>query len=94
MIIHAESNKEKKVISCHVVTEHICKNCLHYHKSKILLFKPNIDTRDFAVVKTRNNKEVPAIIIDDLNQIYDYLEDKITTIFLDEANFIKGDISI
>ncbi len=35
MIIHAESNKEKKVISCHVVTEHICKNCLHYHKSKI-----------------------------------------------------------
>lgn len=65
-----------------------------YHKSKILLFKPNIDTRDFAVVKTRNNKEVPAIIIDDLKQIYDYLEDKITTIFLDEANFIKGDISV
>lgn len=62
-----------------------------YHKSKILLFKPNIDTRNLAKVKTRNNKEVPAIIISDLKEIYDYLEDKITTIFLVEVNFIKGD---
>lgn len=65
-----------------------------YHKSKILLFKPKIDTRDFGVVKTRNNKEVSAILISDLKDIYKYLEEKITTIFLDEANFIKGDISV
>lgn len=65
-----------------------------YHKSKILLFKPKIDTRDFGVVRTRNNKEVPAILIKDLKEIYNHLEDKITTIFLDEANFIEGDVSI
>lgn len=65
-----------------------------YHKSKILLFKPKIDTRDYAVVKTRNNKEVPAITINNLKEIYNFLEEKITTIFIDEANFIKGDISV
>ena len=44
-----------------------------YHKSKILLFKPKIDTRDFGVVKTRNNKEVPAILIKDLKDIKKHL---------------------
>ncbi|MDD2504985.1 MAG: hypothetical protein PHF21_01785 [Bacilli bacterium] len=65
-----------------------------YHKSKILLFKPRIDTRDFGVVKTRNNKEVEAILISDLKEINKYLSDKITTIFIDEANFLKGDVNI
>lgn len=65
-----------------------------YHKSKILLFKPKIDTRDYGVIKTRNNNEENAIIINDLNDIYEYLTDKITTIFIDEANFIKGDIDV
>lgn len=63
-----------------------------YHKSKILLFKPKIDTRDLGVVKTRNGKEISAILIDDLKEIKNYLGDKITTIFIDEANFLKGDI--
>ena len=29
-----------------------------YHKSKILLFKPKIDTRDYGVIKTRINSVV------------------------------------
>lgn len=65
-----------------------------YHKSRILLFKPLIDTRDLGVVKTRNGKEIPAILIEDLSDIKKHLNDKITTIFIDEANFLKGDISI
>ena len=65
-----------------------------YHKSKILLFKPKIDTRDLGVVKTRNGKEIPAIIISDLKDIKKHLTDKITTIFIDEANFLTGDINI
>jgi thymidine kinase len=64
-----------------------------YHKSKILLFKPKIDTRDFGVVKTRNGKEVEAILIKDLADIKEHLSDKITTIFIDEANFLKGDVA-
>lgn len=65
-----------------------------FHKDKILMFKPKIDTRDYGVIKTRNNKEVPAILISDLSEIYKYLSEKITTIFIDEANFIQGDIEV
>lgn len=65
-----------------------------YHKSRILLFKPRIDTRDLGVVKTRNGKEIPAIIIDDIKDIKKYLNDKINTIFIDEANFLKGDVKL
>ena len=65
-----------------------------YHKSRILLFKPLIDTRDLGVVKTRNGKEIEAILIEDLSDIKKYLNDKITTIFIDEANFLKGDINV
>lgn len=65
-----------------------------YHKSKILLFKPLIDTRDYGVVKTRIGKEIPAILIKDLKEIKKYLDKKITTIFIDEANFLIGDAKI
>ncbi len=63
-----------------------------YHKSKILLFKPSIDTRDLGIVKTRKGKEVKAILIKDIIEIKDYLTDKITTIFIDEGNFLMGDV--
>ena len=65
-----------------------------YHKSKILLFKPKIDTRDLGIVKTRNGKEIEAILINEIKDIKKYLNDKITTIFIDEANFLQGDIQI
>lgn len=65
-----------------------------YHKSKILLFKPFIDTRDYGIVKTRSGKEIKAILIKDLKEIKKYLNDKITTIFIDEANFLAGDVKI
>lgn len=65
-----------------------------FHKNKILMFKPKIDTRDYGVIKTRNNIEVPAILINNLNQIYDYLNNNITTIFIDEANFLEGNIEV
>lgn len=65
-----------------------------YHKSKILLFKPSIDTRDYGIVKTRNNKEVTAILINNLKDIKKHLNEKITTIFIDEANLLKGDVKI
>lgn len=35
MLIHAENKKEKRVISCHIVTGQICKNCLNFHNSII-----------------------------------------------------------
>lgn len=65
-----------------------------YHKSRILLFKPKMDTRDYVVVKTRKGKEINAILVDDIKDIPSYITDKINTIFIDEANFLKGDIKI
>ncbi|MDD4187308.1 MAG: hypothetical protein PHX04_00825 [Bacilli bacterium] len=65
-----------------------------YHKSKILLFKPFIDTRDYGIIKTRCNKEVKAILIKDLKDIKKYLNKKITTIFIDEANLLTGNVQI
>ena len=44
--------------------------------------------------KGLNDKEVEAILINDLSDIYNYLSDKITTIFIDEANFLKGNIDV
>lgn len=63
-----------------------------YHKSKTILFKPLIDTRDFGVVKARNGKEIKAVLINDLSEIKKNLNNEITTIFIDEANFLTGDI--
>ena len=59
-----------------------------------LLFKPKMDTRDYGVVKTRKGKEINAILVDDIKDIPGYITDKINTIFIDEANFLKGDIKI
>ena len=48
-----------------------------YHKSRILLFKPKMDTRDFGVVKTRKGKEINAILIDDIKDIRKHISEKI-----------------
>ena len=53
-----------------------------YHKSRILLFKPKMDTRDYGVVKTRKGKEINAILVDDIKDIPSYITDKINTIFI------------
>ncbi|UKI28362.1 MAG: hypothetical protein L6V78_05390 [Clostridium sp.] len=64
-----------------------------YHKSRILLFKPKMDTRDYGVVKTRKGKEINAILVDDIKDIPSYITDKINTIFLlMKLIFLKGDI--
>lgn len=35
MVVHAENDKQKRVIASHLVTGHICKNCINYHKSVV-----------------------------------------------------------
>lgn len=62
-----------------------------YHKQKILLFKPKLDTRDYGFLKTRQGKKVAAILIDDLSEIKDHLTPLISTVFIDEANFLTGE---
>lgn len=59
------------------------------------IFKPNIDTRDKGIIKSRNTNQVyEALLIDDLAEIPQYIDKNVKTIVIDEAQFLKGDVSI
>lgn len=64
-------------------------------ENTIEIFKPNIDTRDKGIIKSRDSEETySAFLIDNLNEIPNYIDDKVKTIIIDEAQFLIGDISI
>ena len=80
-----------------------------HHKDKIMIFKPGEDTRDVGIVKARGkyvdgnvmpDREIPAIIISDISEIVQHIIQKkengidISTILIDEGNFLKGDPTI
>ena len=61
----------------------------------VKIFKPNIDTRDKGIIKSRNSNQVyAALLIDDLSEIPQYIDENVKTIVIDEAQFLKGDVSI
>ena len=65
-----------------------------WNKNNILLFKPKMNTRDVGI-KSKNIKEsVDAIEIEDLSDIYNHLKKNTRTIFIDEGNFLKGDVQV
>lgn len=67
-----------------------------WNKDLIVAFKPRRDTRDGAFIKSKNFQEkIPAILIDDVSEIVDYLKDSTyRTILIDEAELLKGDAAI
>ena len=65
-----------------------------WNKSNVLAFKPKFDSRDYGIIKSRKSAiEVPAICINDLSEISSYINDNTKTIFIDEAQFLTGDVS-
>ena len=59
------------------------------------IFKPNIDTRDKGIIKSRNSNQIyNALLIDDLVEIPQCIDENIKTIVIDETQFLKGDVSI
>jgi thymidine kinase len=67
-----------------------------WNKNIVIAFKPKIDARDKDVIKSKNwDIEIPAICINDLSEIPQYVIDKnIHTVFIDEAQFLTGDVNI
>lgn len=66
-----------------------------YNKDCIKVFKPLCDTRDFCVMKSKTyDMEIPAIGIDYFEEIFSYIDEKTRTIFLDEAQLMKGNLSV
>ena len=65
-----------------------------WNKNGIICFKPKMDTRDDGIKSRNFDENISAIEIDDLSEINDYLKKNTKTIFIDEANFLKGDVSV
>ena len=59
-----------------------------------MCFKPRINTRDDGIKSKDIKDNVDAILIDDLSEILDYIKNNTRTIFIDEGNFLKGDVSV
>lgn len=36
MVVHAENEKQKKIVAQHICLGYVCKNCKNYHKSVIV----------------------------------------------------------
>ncbi len=62
-------------------------------RKKVQVFKPAIDNR-YTVEKVHSHAgmEIDAVPIDDINDIYKYLEDDTDVIGIDEAQFFSPDI--
>ncbi len=67
----------------------------------VMAFKPKNDSRDEDFIKSKNSDlTIPAIYIEYLEEIYDYIEEReksgkrVRTIFIDEAQFLKGSTDV
>ncbi len=66
-----------------------------WNKDHIKVFKPNADTRDFCLMKSKTfDVEIPAIGIDKFEDMLDYIDDSVRTIFLDEVQLMQGNLGV
>jgi thymidine kinase len=64
-----------------------------WNKDIIQCFKPKIDNRDYGIIKSRNSKtELKATLIEDLSELKEKLQQNVTTIFIDEFQFLQGNV--
>lgn len=62
---------------------------------KQICFKPFLDTRDGNTIHSRDSKQMlEAKLIESLYELEDYNFDDIECIYIDEAQFLQGDINI
>ena len=66
-----------------------------YNKDSILVFKPRVDTRDMGYISSKGSKKtVEAICISSLEEILPHVTRDFTNIFIDEIQFMTGDIKV
>lgn len=66
-----------------------------YNKDHVKCFKPQKDNRDYGVIKSKDFEEViPAICIESFEDILKYVDDSISTIFIDEVQMLDGNVSV
>lgn len=66
-----------------------------WNKDRVICFKPSKDTRELSKIRSRDsNININAIVIRSLEDILEYVEDDITAIFIDEIQFLDGDVNV
>lgn len=66
-----------------------------WNKQSIKCFKPSIDTRDGDKIQARfSNHSVNAIQVNTIEEIRQLIDDEVRVVFIDEAQFIKGDVRL
>lgn len=65
-----------------------------WNKKSCKCYSPKKDTRSGATLKSRNISEgIPAKAISNLSEIIDDFSEETRTIFIDEAQFLTGDVN-
>lgn len=66
-----------------------------WNKSRVKLFKPSKDTREFSKIHSRDSKsDIPCKVISDLNDILKEIDDNTSTVFIDEVQFLTGSVDV
>ena len=66
-----------------------------WNKETCMCFKPSKDNRDFSRLYSRNiKKPVDALVVKDLSEIPKLLKDNTRTLFIDEIQFLTGDVKV
>lgn len=65
-----------------------------WNKNLVMAFKPEADTRDGAMIKSKNyDTAIKAIAIKDIGEIKKHvIPNNIKTVFIDEAQLLEGDV--
>ncbi len=66
---------------------------MDYAKRKYLVFKPHIDKRySVTEISSHNLRKIDAICIDNAKEIYNYMDDSIQAVVIDEVQFFNYDM--
>ncbi len=66
---------------------------LIYANKKFLVFKPKTDTRwEKEFISSRNGKKIESITIENVDDVYKFINKKIKAVIIDEVQFFEGDV--
>ena len=66
-----------------------------WNKEHVRVFKPSCDVRDLGEMKSKDFVEgIPAICIDSFEELLQHVDESVRTIFIDEVQLMKGNISV
>ena len=66
-----------------------------YNKEHVMCFKPSKDNRELGLITSKDyDQQIPAICINTFEDILKNIDDKISTIFIDEVQMLEGNVSV